>query len=297
MVRIRNILIILSVVFCSIDACAQRTREPLPEPTLANVSYGEHLKQVIDFWKAKGKGPRPLVVFIHGGGFTGGSKDTVGASRINKLREAGISVASVEYRLIGDSPLPASHEDAVRALQFIRSNAKEWNIDKKRIGASGGSAGAQLVAYLAWHDDFANPDSQDPVERESSRLTCVAPTACQATMDFDWWLENIPGYDELHKDVDATFKGSGIVRLAIIKEISVINHITSDDPPVYLQYKMAPNDPIPEKNASGWKVHHVKFGEVMEKKLNKAGVEVVLNYPGADVKYASDVEFLIDKLN
>lgn len=291
-----NLPVVAILVMMSTDAQAQRQQEPLPAPTHAAVSYGDHPSQVIDFWQAQGDGPRPLVVYIHGGGFTGGNKNSVGARRIDALREAGISVASVEYRLIGVAPLPAAHEDAVRAIQFIRSKAAEWGIDKTRIGATGGSAGAQLVAFLAWHDDFADPSSGDPVARESSRLSCVAPTGCQSTMDLNWWLENIPGYTIIHKDMEEAVEGSRIVKNAIIKEISVINHISSDDPPVYFQYGMAPGDPIPENNPRGWSVHHVNFGVAMSDKLKQAGVEVTLKYPGAKVNYNSDIEFLIDKL-
>ena len=73
--------------------------------------------------------------------------------------------------------------DAARALQFVRSKAKEWNLDKKRIGAAGGSAGACSSLWLAFHDDLANTKSKDPVARESSRLSCAAVTGAQTTLD------------------------------------------------------------------------------------------------------------------
>ena len=84
-------------------------------------------------------------------------------------------MAAIEYRLIADAPLPAPHQDVARALQFVRSKAKDWNIDKARVGAFGGSAGAQLCMYLAFHDDLADPNSDDPISHESTRLTCAAP--------------------------------------------------------------------------------------------------------------------------
>ena len=80
------------------------------------------------------------------------------------------------------------------ALQFLRSKASEWGIDPQRIAGFGGSAGAQLVAYLAWSPDFADPSSDDPIARESSRLKAVGLIGGQANLDFDWWVENIPGY-------------------------------------------------------------------------------------------------------
>ena len=73
--------------------------------------------------------------------------------------------------------------DAARALQFVRSKAAEWNIDKQRIGASGGSAGACSSLWLAFHPDMADPKSSDPVARESTRLWCAAVTGAQTTLD------------------------------------------------------------------------------------------------------------------
>src|SRR5581483_8975043 len=105
------------------------------------------------------------------------------------LRE-GISVVSVEYRFIPEAtkdgevpPVLGPLGDAARALQFVRSKAKEWNIDKTRIGATGGSAGACSSLWLAFHPDMADPKSSDPIAQESTRLTCAAVVGAQTTLD------------------------------------------------------------------------------------------------------------------
>ena len=284
-------------LLCSV-AFSQNNRAPAPDPTYSNVPYGDHAQQVIDFWKADVDGPAPLVIYIHGGGFTGGSHDRVSASNIKRLAAAGIHHASVEYRFIKHAKFPASHEDAVRALQFIRSKANEWGIDKTRIAAYGGSAGAQLVAYLAWHDDFVDPDSDDPIARESTRLTAVAPLNGQSTIDLDWWKDNIPGYDKYHRDPNLFTDLRGIARLALVNELSIINHISPDDPPVYMSYAMKPDDFVPEdgRRSRGWKIHHVNFGIAMEDKLRRAGVEVTLKYPGPVVPFNNEIEFFLHHL-
>src|ERR671928_164208 len=79
-------------------------------------------------------------------------------------------------------PVKAPLEDAARAIQTLRSKAKEWNLDKTRVGATGGSAGACSSLWLAFHDDMADPKSSDPVARESTRLTCVAVSGAQTTL-------------------------------------------------------------------------------------------------------------------
>ena len=122
----------------------------MPKPTLANVRYGEHERHVLDFWKAESAGPTPLVFIIHGGGWVGGSKERAERfADVPALLKAGVSVVSINYRLIkrdaaaDTSPaVLAPLHDAARALQFVRSKAAEWNLDKTRVGAAGGSAGA-----------------------------------------------------------------------------------------------------------------------------------------------------------
>lgn len=291
-------LVLLLTLLVLNPAFGQRQRMAKPEPTHANVAYGDHPQQVIDFWQAETGARGPLAIYIHGGGFTGGSKNGISAEILKGLLDSGIHVASVEYRLVKHAPLPAAHQDAVRAIQFIRSKAKQWAIATDLIGAFGGSAGAQLCAYLAFRDDMADPSSKDPIARQSTRLACVAPLSGQSTMDLDWWLANIPGYREKHKDMPEIFGMKGLELAEAIREVSIINHITPDDPPVYMTYRMAPDEPVPADagKARGWSIHHVNFGTAMQQKLQLAGVEVTLDYPGPKTRYESVVEFFVDKL-
>jgi acetyl esterase/lipase len=269
-----------------------------PAPTLEDVRYGPHERNVLDLYQAKGEGPRPLVVFIHGGGFRNGSKDGINAGALKQMLAAGISVAAINYRFVQQAKLPAAHEDSRRALQFLRSRATEWNLDKSRVGAFGGSAGAQICMWLAYHDDMAKPDSADPVERESTRLAAVAPGSGQTTMDFEWWFANIPGYEQPHRPPEEYFGSADRTRiLPVIREISALNLVSPDDPPTFMTYAMAPEDGIPDGDRrSGWQVHHVNFGVALKQKLDAAGVENILQYPGRRSELDSAAEFFIAKL-
>ena len=289
-----------SITSITTEGFAQRraaNQGPRMEPTVSNVSYGEHERHVLDFYKAESASPTPLVLYIHGGGFTRGSKDTINQETLKQLLRAGISVAAIHYRLAGQVPLPAAHEDAQRAIQTLRSNADKWNFDKTKVGAFGASSGAQLCMWLAYQDDQADPKSSDPLARESTRLAFVAPLNGQITNDFDWWLENLPGYDELHRDKAEIFgTNDKDIQTAIADKVSVISHVSADDPPTYMNYGMAPGDPIPEGDrATAWKVHHVIFGVTLKEELDALGVEAHLNYPNADSKYKSEAAFFIDK--
>lgn len=272
---------------------------PKPPPTYADVRYGPYERNVLDFWQAESDTATPLVLYIHGGGFRGGSKDSLNSRHLRELLEAGISVAALHYRLVGEAKLPAAHSDCRRALQWIRHRAQEWNIDKNKVGAFGGSAGAQICMWLAFHDDMAQPDSPDPVERESTRLACVATTGGQTTMDFEWWKKWIPGYDRLHRPVREYFGDlSGLELQALVEDISALSLISADDPPIFMSYSMAPQDPVPSdpRRAEGWKVHHVMFGLKLKEKMDALGVEADLHYPGAASTYSSIPQFFKTKL-
>jgi acetyl esterase/lipase len=184
-------------------------------------------------------------------------------------------------------------------LQLLRSKAKEWNIDKKRVGAFGGSAGAQICMWLAFHDEMADPESSDPVERESTRLACVATNGGQTTMDLDWWKKWIPGYEEPHRDFFGTF---GVQTkeeyLKKVAEVAALSLASEGDPPIFMTYGMAPDDPVPNdpQRERGWKVHHVMFGVKLKEKMDALGIEADLKYPGAHTIYRSVPHFFIEKL-
>lgn len=274
----------------------RRQRPPKPAPTHANVSYGAHERNVLDFWKAESATPTPLVVYIHGGGFRGGSKDSLNPGALKQILAAGISVAAIQYRLVPKEPLPAAHDDSRRALQFLRSKAGDWNVDKKRVGAFGGSAGAQLCMYLAFHDEMAKPSSADPLERESTRLSYVATSGGQTTMHFEWWFDHIPGYSEPHRPVSEYFGDiPAAKRKKLIDDVSALSLISADDPPIHKSYAMAPGDAVPEdpKKANGWKVHHVAFGIELKKRMDELGVDADLKYPAAKPVYGSVADFFV----
>ena len=271
----------------------------LPKPDLEDIKYGMHERNTLDIWFADTNKVTPLAIKIHGGGFVNGSKEHLSAFILQALLESGISVASINYRLLSDAPLPAAHYDARRALQFIRSKADVWKIDKEKIAAFGGSAGAQLCMWLAFSDEMANLNAADPIEQESSRLYCVAISDGQTTMNIDLWKKWIPGFEELHYTNEQLYGNiTADERTQIIDEISALSNISNDDPSIFMSYRMRPDAAIPSdpNKVRGWKIHHVIFGIKLKEKLDELGVEADLRYPDADSKYLSNIDFLKSKL-
>ena len=133
-------------------------------PTYDDIPYGPHRDHVVDLYIAESEEPTPLVVYFHGGQFITGDESQLGTLQVKELLEAGISVASVDYRDTNLNPFPAPFEDAVRAIQFLRFYSEQLNVDPTRIAGHGEEAGGNLALYLAMHDDFAiSPDEVKPL--------------------------------------------------------------------------------------------------------------------------------------
>jgi acetyl esterase/lipase len=287
-----------------------------PEPTVANYVYGDKSeRQKFDFWQAKSQEPTPVVLLIHGGGWVNGDKSSYGANMIEPFLDNGISVAAINYRFIPQAmeqgvepPVKACLHDAARALQTIRSKAKEWNVDPERIGATGGSAGACTSLWLALHADLADKNQKDPIARESSRLTCAAVVGAQTSLDPKELREWIPnsiygghafGFAEKGRSRAQEFDLLIAKReqvLPWIKEYSPIELVSQDDPPIYLDYPNQKQSPkVGQTEADP--THSAMYGVKLAEKLEAAGVEAIVSYPGhKDEKYGSITTFLIEKL-
>ena len=284
-------------------------------PTYSNVHYGDHERQAIDFFKADTKEPAPLVVHIHGGGWVNGDKVGTGTVDFKKLLDGGISVASINYRFTTQAqeagikpPVRWPLEDAARAVQFLRSKAGEWNIDKSRVGATGSSAGACSSLWLAFHDDMAKPDSPDPIARESTRLTAAAVNGAQTSLDPAQLREWIPNMR--YGGHAFGFTGGGNARdsqfqqfydhradlLEWIKEYSPYAQVGSGEPPVFLNYPAQDKPPVKGEEQKD-PTHTAVLGLLLEEKLKAQGDEVHLVYPDHnDPDFANNTEFLIAKL-
>lgn len=273
--------------------------------TAANLPYGPLERQVLDFWQAKSDRPTPVVFCIHGGGWSSGDKSGYW-SGVSQYLDKGISVVAINYRLMKQAneqkvtpPVKAPLEDAARALQFVRSKAAEWNIDKKRIGATGGSAGGCSSLWLAFHDDMADPKSSDPVARESTRLYCAAVLGAQVTLDPKENRDWLPNYSYgAHAfglgNLDQVEAERARVA-AWIQEYSPIRHVTRDDPPIGLFYGGDKNAKRGE--SLGDPTHSPVLGLLLIEKLKEAGIPYEYHSTGQpNEKYRSASAYLIEHL-
>jgi alpha/beta hydrolase fold len=266
-----------------------------PPPTIADVDYGPHDRNVLDFWQAKSDKPTPVVVFIHGGGFVSGDKSKARDNEnIKSYLDAGVSFAAINYRYRTTAPIQDVLRDCARAIQFIRSKSNEWNIDKSRIGSFGGSAGAGTSLWLAFHDDLADRDNPDLVLRESTRITCVAATSTQFSYDIMLWSklfgeENAQKYGE-GKDLPGFYGLKSMEELdsplgqKIRADCDMLGLITKEDAPVFLSVSRSAG-PIANR---GDYLHHPKHSQAVYDRCREVGVPVIAEISGLQISPPTD---------
>ncbi|MCC7407237.1 MAG: alpha/beta hydrolase fold domain-containing protein [Phycisphaeraceae bacterium] len=271
--------------------------EPAPPSTPAtygNVSYGPHPRNILNIWLAKSDKPTPLVIRIHGGGFLSGRPTA--PMTLQQYLDAGVSVASITYRFSSDAPYPAPMLDSARAVQFLRSKAQEWNLDPTRFASTGGSAGGGISLWLGFHDDLADPNSPDPVARQSTRLTCMAVLNTQTSYDPRFIRANIPGPGwqaiPLWKlyGLDGPTENPSPEVIRLFEDASPINYLTADDPPVRLTYTWSEaEDDLPETPS----IHHPKFGRILKARLDELGIANEFEFSVPQHESPADVAFIL----
>lgn len=282
------------------------TRRGGIEPSHADVSYGDHEKQAFDIWLVPdAKEPTPLVVFIHGGGFRSGDKSAVPPTVIDKYLKAGVAFAALNYRLSDVGPYPIMMNDAARGIQTIRHRAAEWNLDPEKVACYGGSAGAGISLWLGFHEDLADPASEDPISRQSTRIVAAGTMNGQSTYDLndfrEWFgvpdLESgpaLPAFYDIESEAD--WESNRVKKLMV--DASSINHLTEDDVPVYMIYSRPNTTVTVETDSSVW-VHHVKLGLKLQEAMEKLELECTVSGPDVipeNDPYGSLEDFLIEKL-
>ncbi len=116
------------------------------------LAYGPHERQKLDVFRPAGAPGAPLVLLIHGGGWSGGCREQYWRTAL-PLAEAGIASATVGYRLLPDAAWPEMPYDVLRGAEFLGRNAGKLGIDASRAVTWGSSAGGHLALMLqAWRD-------------------------------------------------------------------------------------------------------------------------------------------------
>ncbi len=184
-------------------------------------------RQILDLYLPKGNDkPLPLLIFIHGGGWTSG-KTTDYKYYCIRYAQRGYVVASITYRFADKFPYPACVQDAKCAVRFLRANAGKYHIDKDRVAAVGGSAGGHLSMMLGYSSNVKELEGDGGYAEESSAVQVVVdlygPTdiTLPAARDNSTIRKFFAGktYDEAPQ---------------LYAQASPITHVTKDSPPTLI---------------------------------------------------------------
>jgi hypothetical protein len=249
----------------------------------------------------KGDGPFPAVIW-----FGGIWKPAKHPARLDYFGKKGCAVVAVMTRTMDDAvkdkvaaPISYVADDACRAVQFARLNAARWKLDPKRIAVGGGSQGALPALYVACSADRADPKSDDPVLRVSSKVACAAAYRAQPSIDPKRMQEWVPGVEW-----GAPALGCGFVQslkrreelLPVISKWSPDHLLNKGAPPIYFENNWGLERP--EKvGETDYKVHSPAWALGFQKLADKAGVECHVKYPGHPTKKYDDIwDFIVKRL-
>jgi acetyl esterase/lipase len=251
----------------SVRAGQPQPRQPDPAgaTVLRDIEYvpGGHERQKLDLYLPKEvdpSGKRPLLVWIHGGAWQAGSKESCPARR---FVGQGYAVASVNYRLSQHAIFPAQIQDCKAAIRWLRANAGKHGYDPNRIGVWGSSAGGHLVALLGTTGDVKEFDV-GPHAGVSSRVQAVCdffgPTDFTKMSSFPSTMK----HDAPDSPESRLIGGPIQENKDKAQRANPITYVTKDDPPLLIVH--GDKDPLVPHNQS----------EILLDALRKAGVEATL---------------------
>lgn len=213
-------------------------------PTFSNIDYvgKSDIRQKLDIYIPPGlKAAAPVIIFIHGGGWSSGSKGSGNLPYFEPSYNSGFVCVDINYRLSGDAPWPAQIEDCKTAIRFLKANASVYNLDTCRFGVIGGSAGGHLSAMVGTSAEVSSLEGlYQGYSNVSSRVHAVVDM--YGPTDFllmdGYYSSACAGkslYHEMNSfethllNIDALHKYPEIVQTA-----NPIAYITPDDPHFFI---------------------------------------------------------------
>ncbi|MFO1486495.1 MAG: alpha/beta hydrolase [Verrucomicrobiaceae bacterium] len=190
-------------------------------------------RQMLDLYlpETKTTKPRPLVVYIHGGGWEEGSKDDTGAL-LDLIKDRDYAGASINYRLTNEAIWPAQIHDCKAAIRALRAHAAENQIDPDKIAVFGISAGGHLVSILGVSGDVKELEGDlGPNLTQSSRVTCVLDFCGPSNFLTFAGEGTIINVDDPKTGLSKLIGGTVKEKPDVAKNASPVNYITSDDAP------------------------------------------------------------------
>lgn len=170
----------------------------------------------------------PLVVWIHGGGWQGGSKE---GCPVTWLNDHGMAVASISYRLTDKATFPAQIQDCKAAVRWLRANADKYGYSTEKIGVAGSSAGGHLAALMGTSGEVKALEGDVGGNLDQSSRVAAVVDYYGAT---DFVLRSKTQPHRANKKGSVVYKllgGGADEKVELAKQASAAFHVTEDDPP------------------------------------------------------------------
>jgi acetyl esterase/lipase len=144
-------LLLISIALLVGNAHAALAQSPPQITVKKDVIYGrvEGSALLADLAYPEGGGPKPAIMYVHGGRWRSGTRDDQSAKNVATWAEAGYFTMTIEYRLVGGSPAPAPYQDLMCAIRWLHAHAGEYRVDPDRIYLIGFSSGGHMVTLAA----------------------------------------------------------------------------------------------------------------------------------------------------
>ncbi|MCB1279068.1 alpha/beta hydrolase fold domain-containing protein [Prosthecobacter sp.] len=252
------LLLSIAVALCWITASIAQTAGVKAHRDLVYVEGGHERNKLDLYLPETAEGPLPLLIWVHGGGWQNGSKDGCPPLRGGYV-ERGYAVASINYRLSGHAVFPAQIEDCKAAIRWLRAHAKEYNLDVKRFGVWGSSAGGHLVALIGTSGDVREFDVGANLD-QSSRVQAVCDY--YGPTEFTVFVST-PGYESHATDASPEAKligGAVMQNKDKAARVNPITYVSKDDPPFLIVH--GDKDPTVPINQSQLLFDALKQSEV-----------------------------------
>jgi acetyl esterase/lipase len=210
------------------------------------------------------QGQLPAIVFIHGGGWTGGERQSFLPFMFH-FTQAGMVCITVDYRLTPKHRFPAQLEDVKCAVRWLRANAEKYRVDPQRIAAFGGSAGAHLAALLGTTNGQAQWEGAGGHAEQNSDICAVFGLAGAYDLTLGYQhstMQSILEGNAVRGMLEAFLGGTPEQKPDEYRSASPVEHVRPTCPPMILVHGTA-DTLVP-----------IEQSEVMERKLKAAGVEV-----------------------
>jgi len=204
-------------------------------PTHRDIEYarvGEHLLKLDLHLPASSAAPAPLIVWVHGGGWRGGSKNEV---PLAPLVARGWAIASVDYRLTPVAPFPANVHDLKAAIRFLRARHAQYRLATDRIAIAGASAGGHLAALVGVTNGHAELEGDVGADR-TQRSDVHAIVSFYGASNLETILkQSTPfGLGVRIPALQLLFRGQPEEKPALARLASPVAQVDAGDPPLLL---------------------------------------------------------------